>query len=187
MPDDVADNDSWKHCGQEVEKPCGAVGESLFYCGGVRYTSTASLVGPMMGGFSMEPPLIRGAKGIVEGPASQVVEGVAALSVRFPVLFDKVLDVNLEDLARTKPPPPDKWLVIGGVAAFFTIAILLFAAIFYYAIQDDGEEPEQQEEKRDPSGATRAGAGEARAERVAGRTDDGSETLRHRSVAAPSS
>ena len=124
-------DEAWLNCAQE-KKPC-KVGEELFYCGSMRYTSVGAALGPMMGGISFEPPLISGSKGTAVGKNSS-----ETLAVQFTVLMGKVVDIELPALSRTKPPPPfSKEQVIMGCVGLVLFFVLCFVGLYYYMKHED--------------------------------------------------
>ena len=77
------------------------------------------------------PPLLNGADGIVEG----VSDAGDGLAVRFPVLYDVVLNIELKHVSREKPEPPNLTWLLGllfcGIALCTALCIVLTVALLY--------------------------------------------------------
>ena len=108
-----------------------SVGDELYYTGPMKYHSLASM--PMFSQYTMQPPLMTGLLGKVEGAG----EGVDMLKMKFPMLLDTVLDLPLKDLSKEKPPPPDIrwWFMV--LAVVFVLLVAAVVALFFIDGGDD--------------------------------------------------
>ena len=124
-----------------------SVGQELHYIGSLRYTDAASAISSMSG-ITMKPPLTMGMKGIVVGPPGEPSLVGSALSLKFAMLFDEVVDVPLQDLSLEPPPPPDlEKLKFYGIL-FISLFVGLLGAFWIWILYFD--EPPAEAAKEPP-------------------------------------
>ena len=153
-----------------------SVGQELHYIGSLRYTDAASAISSMSG-ITMKPPLTMGMKGIVVGPPGEPSLVGSALSLKFAMLFDEVVDVPLQDLSLEPPPPPDlEKLKFYGIL-FISLFVGLLGAFWIWILYFD--EPPAEAAKEPPAVELIKSTDEV----IAG----GAEGMRQRSTARPAS